>query len=335
MKGIKATDSVKRSFEDAVSDTSKFVVSPQDASQHSATSQAVQTKTSQPLPYLPNCSAELFDAPSVSEEVVWRAVFEGAWPDAFFDSDEGLALLHENLVLRLSSDAAMSARTLKGPEFRRFLAAIAKMSGEVLRLNVLAREAGVTAETVKRWIAAAESAGIIFLLRAWPGETGRQLMKSPKLLMIDTGLIAALLGLRTPEDMAAHPCAMYFLETFALTAVMKSWSGAEKPHAFYYMKDSKGFSIDLLIETDDGLYPVNVQKGFAPGPRDWKSFATLARLSKMSIFEKPVKTGAVIGFTERPFAVDASIVVHGPEWIWERGAARFCREQASAVDERA
>ena len=132
------------------------------------------------------------------------------------------------------------------------------------------------------------------------------------------GLIAALLGLRTPEDMAAHPCAMLFLETFALTSVMRSWSGAAAPHAFYYMKDSKGFSIDLLIETADAFHPVNVQKGFAPGPRDWKPFATLSRLPGLG---KPVRTGAVIALTERPFAVGAEVVVQGPEWIWERGAA--------------
>lgn len=269
-------------------------------------------------PYVPRLSADIFQSLSVPPEAVWRAVFEGAWPDAFFESDEGLSLLHENLVLRLSGDAALSARAAKGAEFRRFLAALARMSGEVLRLNALAREAGVTAETVKRWIRSAEAAGIVFLLRPWPGETGRQLMKAPKLLMIDTGLIAALLGLRTPEDMAAHPCAMLFLETFALTSVMRSWSGAAAPHAFYYMKDSKGFSIDLLIETADAFHPVNVQKGFAPGPRDWKPFATLSRLPGLG---KPVRTGAVIALTERPFAVGAGVVVQGPEWIWERGAA--------------
>lgn len=288
----------------------------------------------QAAPYLPSFACLSAGAQTMPPEALWRAVFEGAWPDAFFESDEGLALLHENLVLRLSGDAVEQARASKGAEFRRFLSALARLSGEVLRYNALARDAGVTAETVKRWVAAAEAAGIVYLLRPWPGETGRQLMRSPKLLMIDTGLIAALLGLRTPDEMASHPAAMRFLETFVATAVMRSWSEAAAPHAFYYMKDSKGFSIDLLIETETALYPINVQKGDTLGKADWRSFEKLARLSGL---EKPVGTGAAIGLTPRAFAVSDTAVAHGPEWIWERrlalGRARLtedANEDASA-----
>ena len=102
----------------------------------------------------------------------------------------------------------------------------------------------------------------------------------------------------------------------------------------FYMKDSKGFSIDLLIETETALYPVNVQKGDTLGKADWRSFEKLARLSGL---EKPVGTGAAIGLTPRAFAVSDTAVAHGPEWIWERrlalGRARLtedANEDASA-----
>ena len=131
-----------------------------------------------------------------------------------------------------------------------------------------------------------------------------------------------------------HPAAMRFLETFVATAVMRSWSEAAAPHAFYYMKDSKGISIDLHIETETALYPVNVQKGDTLGKADWRSFEKLARLSGL---EKPVGTGAAIGLTPRAFAVSDTAVAHGPEWIWERrltlGRARLtedANEDASA-----
>ena len=94
------------------------------------------------------------------------------------------------------------------------------------------------------------------------------------------------------------------------------------------------FSIDLLIETETALYPVNVQKGDTLGKADWRSFEKLARLSGL---EKPVGTGAAIGLTPRAFAVSDTAVAHGPEWIWERrltlGRARLtedANEDASA-----
>lgn len=66
-------------------------------------------------------------------------------------------------------------------------------------------------KVVKRWLTVAERTGLIYLLPPFDGRIGRQLVKSPKIYLIDTGLLAHLLRIDSPQTMAEHPLAEKFL----------------------------------------------------------------------------------------------------------------------------
>lgn len=261
------------------------------------------------------------EMPPIPNDALWRSVFEGSWPDDCFTSAASVQQLHENIVLRFTADAAVLARAASLQRFRAFLCALAAESGMVLRYGRLAEAAGVTAETVKRWVRAAEEAGLIYLLQPWPKDAGLQLMRSPKILWIDTGIIAAFLGLESPEAMAEHPAADRFLETFAATLIMKSWadgrssdpseerrqSSEESPHAFYYMRDSRGFSIDLVIETPQRIHGIIVEKTGLPVQRMLRAFKTLAGLP----LGKPSGVCALVGL-EAPLKILSAKTAEAP-----------------------
>lgn len=255
---------------------------------------------------------------AIPDDALWRSVFEGSWPDECFASEAAVRQLHENIVLRFTTDAATLARAGSLERFRAFLRALAAESGLVLRYGRLAQAAGVTAETIKRWVQAAEEAGLIYLLQPWPGETGLQLMRSPKILWIDTGIIAAFLGLESPEAMAAHPAAERFLETFASTLVMKSWADGGRDdarRAFYYMKDSRGFCVDLVIDSPEGVNGLIVEKTGQTLRKILRTFKTLAKLP----LGRPLGACAVAGL-EAPLRIvqakspeQPGVVLHGFE----------------------
>lgn len=117
-------------------------------------------------------------------------IWQGAWP-AVIDAD-GLArkAFYDALVARyVERDVRPLVNLAKPDKFRVFLRALAMVSGEELRFNVISRFAGVHTTTVKRWLTVAERTGLIYLLPPFDGRIGRQLVKSPKIYLMTRGFL--------------------------------------------------------------------------------------------------------------------------------------------------
>ncbi len=161
--------------------------------------------------------------------------------------------------------------------------------------------------SVKRWLTVAERTGLIYLLPPFDGRIGRQLVKSPKIYLIDTGLLAHLLRIDSPQTMAEHPLAEKFSETFVVTEILKSWVHNGRTPDFCFFKESRGMEIALLIRSGGKYFPVAVTTKQHPLPADSKWSLKLARLG--------VKTGpaAVISTAPGAYAVAPDVVVQN---VW-------------------
>ncbi|MBP5183315.1 MAG: ATP-binding protein [Lentisphaeria bacterium] len=143
--------------------------------------------------------------------------------------------------------------------FERFLRLAAGRSGQILNMESLANDAGVSPMTAKRWISLLAASYIVFLLKPHSRNFNKRLIKTPKLYFHDTGLLCYLLGIRSAKDLSLHSLRGAIFETYIISELHKSCFNAGIEPPMYYWRDSQGHEVDLLIEDGEKLFPVEIK----------------------------------------------------------------------------
>ena len=140
-----------------------------------------------------------------------------------------------------------------------FLRALAARTGQILNLSDLSREIGVSVNTAKAWISILEASFQIFILRPYYANIGKRLVKSPKVYFMDTGLLCYLVGLRDVEHAASGPMGGAIFENLVVAEFFKIFMHRGEEPALYYWRTTAGSEVDLVIETQGNLVPLEVK----------------------------------------------------------------------------
>ncbi|MBX7066879.1 MAG: ATP-binding protein [Parachlamydiales bacterium] len=144
-------------------------------------------------------------------------------------------------------------------QFERFIKLTASRIGQLVNYASLAADVGVSAVTIKEWIAVLEATYILVRLEPYFENFGKRLIKSPKLYFTDTGLACYLLGIETVEQLIKDPQYSNLFENWVIVELMKSrYHQARDPH-FYFYRDVSGKEIDLLIQQGSKLIPIEIK----------------------------------------------------------------------------
>lgn len=259
-------------------------------------------------PYVPTANP----APhlgAVDNETIWSTIWQGAWPDVINAPDFAREYFFNALISTyLLRDIWQSVGEARYIEFRKFITLLAARTGQELRVGALAEEVGVSVPLIKKWLSLAEGVGLIYLLKPYFANINKQLVKSPKVYFIDTGLAAHLCRIPNPEALKNHPNAGALFETFVITEILKSWVHNGKNADFYFYRDSKSRAeIDLLIRHDGKLHPVEIKASSHPTSQAIKNFKVLDDLPE------PVGHGAVICTTSSNYGLSDTCTAHS---IW-------------------
>lgn len=177
--------------------------------------------------------------------------------------------------------------------FHKFLGAVAARTGQLLNYANLARDVDIDNKTVKSWLSVLEASGLIFLLHPYHSNITKRIIKTPKLYFLDTGLCAYLTKWTSSQTLEAGAMSGAILETYLFTEILKSyWHNGQEAN-FYYYRDLDQKEVDLLIESDDVLYPVEFKKTGTPSKTATKHFHVLKKLKKQ------IGQGAVICFVDK------------------------------------
>lgn len=146
--------------------------------------------------------------------------------------------------------------------FTLFVRLCAGRTAQVLNLSALASDCGVTHNTARAWLSVLETGFLAFRLPPWHRNIKKQLTKSPKLHMVDTGLACSLLGIRSPDELRHHPLRGALFESWVVAEVRKAWlhAGHTNPPLAYF-RDHKGLEVDLLWEQAGRLRLVEAKSG--------------------------------------------------------------------------
>lgn len=188
----------------------------------------------------------------------------------------------------LSRDVRELAQVADEHRFYAFLKAVAARTGQMLNYSSLARDAEVSQPTAKNYLSILETSGIVKLLYPYMKNRTKQMISTPKLYMLDTGLAAYLTSWNTPETLMDGAAVGALFESWCFAEILKSFANAGIEPDFTYYRDKDNNEIDLIIQRDGVLHPVEFKKAATVKKDDVKSF------SKLSIFRQPVGMGAVV-----------------------------------------
>ncbi|MGD0310034.1 MAG: ATP-binding protein [Acidobacteriota bacterium] len=150
--------------------------------------------------------------------------------------------------------------------FQAFLRALALRSGQLLNLTDMARDIGVAVNTAKNWLSVLEATFQVILVRPWHANAGKRLVKTPKIYLTDTGLLCRLAGIRETDDPATGPLAGALFETAVMTDTVKTLVNRGEEPRVWFWRTSAGREVDMVVESDAGLIPVEIKLSATPRP---------------------------------------------------------------------
>lgn len=223
-----------------------------------------------------------FDVAEVGGDAAQALWQRGGFPRAFLAADDATsyAWRQEFIETFLSRDAARFGITLAPEGLRRFWTMLAHLHGRVLNLAELGRAVSLDQKTVARYVDILSGAFLVRRLPPWFANTGKRVVKAPKVYLRDSGLLHALLGLRDGGEVMAHPHFGASWEGFALENVIR-FVRAERDAYFYGTHG--GAELDLLVARGGQRY--GFEFNYADAPATTKSMrVALADLALTPLF---------------------------------------------------
>ena len=203
-------------------------------------------------------------------ENIWDVIHKGSYPE-LYDIDRDWQEFYSSYVSTYLERDINELISTDGTTFTKFLTAVAARTGEMLNYANIAGEIGISEPTVKKWISILERTGIIFLLQPYSANALNRAIKTPKIYFRDTGLACYLTRWLTADALKNSAVAGNMFETFVVSEILKSYSNEGKDYRFqifYYRGKDRSASgeneIDLIIEEDGVLYPVEIKMSGNP-----------------------------------------------------------------------
>ena len=194
-------------------------------------------------------------------ETIDELLFQGGYPRLVTNHLEPTDFFPSYIQTYLERDVRSLKNVADLSAFTRFLRLCAGRIGSPLNLSSLASDCGVSVNTAKAWISVLEASYVIYLLPPYYENFTKRLIKSPKLFFYDTGLVCSLLGLRRADLVESFYMRGSLFENLAVSEVLKHYYHRGQLAPCYYWQDKTGREVDLLIETDTGLLPLEVKAG--------------------------------------------------------------------------
>ena len=196
-----------------------------------------------------------------SSSSAFEQVFKGGYPPIYDRNINPTNWYAQYTQSYLERDVRSLVNVGDLETFERFLRLAAGRSGQILNMDSLASDAGISPVTAKRWISLLTASYITYLLKPHSKNFNKRLIKTPKLYFYDTGLLCYLLNIRSVGDLELHSLRGAIFETFIISELVKSSYNAGIEPPFYFWRDSQGHEVDLLIENGEKLLPIEIKSG--------------------------------------------------------------------------
>ena len=242
--------------------------------------------------------AEIYDR-------IWNGSMPGLASGKFSDRDVFYSSYLQTYIDRDVKEQVQLADPLL---FRDFVRAAACRAGQMLNVHDIAQDVGVSDDTAKRWLQVLEKSDVVFFLRPYSNNLLKRTVKTPKMYFFDTGLVAYLTRYSSPEILANGAINGAILENFVVSELLKSYHNNAKECLLWYYRDSNSNEIDMVIESDGMLKPLEIKRSVNP---------VSELISAFNLFQKasvPRGNGAILCMRPKLSAINSENYIL-PIWM--------------------
>lgn len=261
----------------------------------------ISGRANQSRPFVPTATTE-----ASQSKTTLQSVYEQIWLGSFpqlnqLGHDARDAFYRSYVQTYIERDVQDVLRVTDHIAFNRFLGIVAANTGQLLNYASLARDLGVDNKTIKSWLSVLETSGLVYLLQPYFSNLNKRIVKAPKLYFLDTGLAAYLTRWPNPLSLQSGNMSGAVFETWVVSEVLKSYWHNGKEAPLYFYRDTDGREIDLLIESADTLYPVEIKRTATPTRQAGKQFHVIDTLGKR------LGHGAVVCLVNEPLMLSQNV----------------------------
>jgi len=175
------------------------------------------------------------------------AMIKGFYP-AVYDREIAPENFYKNYIQTyLEKDISQLVKVKNMRQFRNFLALCAARTGQLLNLNSVANECGISQPTAKAWLSVLESSYVVFLLQPYHENFSKRIVKTPKLYFYDTGLVCHLLKLDSGSLLTNHDFKGALFENMMIAEMIKQNEHNYLNYDFWFWRDSAGHETDVIM----------------------------------------------------------------------------------------
>jgi predicted AAA+ superfamily ATPase len=190
---------------------------------------------------------EAFSQKKAQGEQLLEWILMGGYPEIHARGLDPELFYSSYLATYLERDVRQIIQVRDLRSFDRFIRLAAIRTGQLLSMNSLASDVGVSTNTIKTWLSVLEASNIICLLEPYYQNLGKRLVKTPKLYFLDTGLACFLAGIRSTRDLAQSGLLGPLFETLTLGQMIRKYSNNLRAPNIYFFRDHQGHEVDFVI----------------------------------------------------------------------------------------
>jgi predicted AAA+ superfamily ATPase len=207
---------------------------------------------------------------------IYQRIFNGSMPALVSGKYSNKNIFYSSyLQTYIERDVKGLSGAIDSIKFMNFITAVATRCSQMLVISDIARDVDIHPNLAKSWLGILEKSDIIFYLHPYSNNQLKRTIKTPKLYFFDTGLVSYLAKWSSPETLQYGAMSGAILENYTVSEIMKSYYNAALEPFFYYYRDKDTKEIDLILESDGMLSPIEIKRAASPGTELVNTFKVL------------------------------------------------------------
>ena len=235
---------------------------------------------------------------------VFQRIHQGGMPALVTGTYSNASIFYSSYIdTYMERDVRRLSNDIDSLKFLRFLRSVAARTSQQVNYKGIADDAEIDQTTAKNWLHVLEALGIIFLLEPYSNNVLKRTVSTPKLYFYDSGIVCYLTRWSSPETAMEGAMSGALLENYTVAEIIKTYQNAGQEPFLYYYRDKDAREIDLILERDGKLFPIEIKKMASPPKKLTKVFDLIDK------FPLQRGTGAILCMADQLGAFDQNNLI--------------------------